>query len=124
MIAGDVILDFTIGEVVTDTYMGAQILTQGFQQSNIIIIHVPDEQDDVKFDIYPNPTSDYVILNFHTPVSGTLALYDVNGMVVSNQAIQGQDLAQLDFQAVASGSYLLKVNIEGRITTHHIQIAK
>ena len=124
LISGDVVLDFTIGEVVIDTYTGTVILTQGFQQSRIIITHVPNEEYEVEFNIYPNPTSDYVMIDFHSPVSSILELYDIQGKLILNHSLYNQESFQLNLQTVASGSYLLKVNIADRVSTYQIQITK
>ena len=124
LISGDVVLDFTIGEVVIDTYTGTVILTQGFQQSRIIITHVPNEEYEVEFNIYPNPTSDYVMIDFNSPVSSILEMFDIQGKLILNHSLYNQESFQLNLQTVASGSYLLKVNIADRVSTYQIQITK
>src|SRR5688572_27496856 len=56
-------LSWTLGEVVTDTYIGTNNqLTQGFQQPEISFVTLEDFAIDIALNLYPNPTTSEVNL--------------------------------------------------------------
>jgi hypothetical protein len=61
--------------------------------------------------IYPNPTSDYVVLKISDTTLNNLSyhLIDINGKVISNGSIINGD-TQINMQQLAIGMYILRVN--------------
>ena len=54
-------MDFSIGEIVIETHQNNEILTQGFHQE-ILKIHTGLSELNLVTKVYPNPTSDFVIV--------------------------------------------------------------
>lgn len=85
------ILSWTLGEGVSDSYTSGQLLlSQGFQQSFLIIEEIPPEPDSAMFDIiiFPNPTLEYIhILISDDNESNTYvySLYDDTGRLLVNR---------------------------------------
>jgi hypothetical protein len=107
-------LDWSIGELVTETYTGAQnTLTQGFHQGTYIVTSI-DENPLLEFSItaYPNPTSDLVTIDFpssegHGNVK--IIVTDLSGKVLQTSEMQS-DLEQINFSSYANGTYLITVS--------------
>ena len=65
--------------------------------------------------IYPNPTSDFVNIQLPTSAQeGHLALFDLNGRLISRQVLQNESM-QLNLQGLVSGTYLLQLEINGQL---------
>lgn len=60
--------------------------------------------------IYPNPTTDMIIIEFEKPVSGNLELYDVVGNLIFNLKLSPQDLKYFaSLKIIPQGVYVLKI---------------
>lgn len=105
-------ITYTLGELIIDTYNGAdKKLTQGFQQSRLIITAVSEIKGlNYSISAYPNPTTDLVNLKFDKDFPETLAylLMDSNGKVVSSGKITKTDMG-ISFESLAAGTYFIKV---------------
>ncbi|MEL7120161.1 MAG: T9SS type A sorting domain-containing protein [Bacteroidota bacterium] len=65
--------------------------------------------------IYPNPTSDFV--NIQLPSStkeGRLALFDLNGRLISRQLFNNKSM-QLHLDGLVKGTYLIQLEIDGQL---------
>lgn len=81
----------------------------------------------VKFDIFPNPTSDKVNITFNTNVieQYTLSIYDMNGRVVKSmkyRTMSGDNIISTDISALQNGNYIIRLEdsknvIGGKIMT-------
>lgn len=70
------------------------------------------------FKIYPNPTSDIVILEFTQPVSPSMAwvaIYDMNGKQVLQQSLSGETKHQFSLLAQPVGIYVIQVRSDNRM---------
>ncbi len=112
----DMQISWTMGEVVIETYeAGNSILTQGFHQTHLIVtpdpVNVPNLAD-WNVSVYPNPTSEQLIINLTGNNQELLAeLYDMNGKLVINEPIyKDQQQKELDLSTLAQSYYLLKVH--------------
>ncbi len=112
-------LSWTVGEPAYTTLTSSEtILTQGFQQGNLlgtVVVEPAAGNGDIR--VYPNPVSDEVnIMVALTRANGqaTVEIYDITGRKVKNQvlAIAGQEPYRLDVSNLPSGIYLLRVTIE------------
>lgn len=106
----DLIIDFTIGEIITHTYKGSTISgTQGFHQPYLTIaaIRYPDPISDIR--LYPNPTEDFVILEFpKLDQDYAIELYNTNGKrIVTKQIYQIE--TYIDVSKLATAVYFLRV---------------
>jgi hypothetical protein len=73
-----------------------------------------DKELAVDVSIYPNPTSDYLTINFHNYIAldGMVRFYDVSGREVKSVVLERASTI-LDLQNLPSGAYLYKVYDEG-----------
>jgi hypothetical protein len=102
-------MDFTIGEVVIESLNGnSTVMTQGFLQSNITIIATAISSFQYDISVFPNPTSDVLVIETPGNSGVTYQLIDINGDVLSTNIITGESL-KLDIQKHESGMYLLRL---------------
>ncbi|GHB84183.1 hypothetical protein GCM10007390_44240 [Persicitalea jodogahamensis] len=72
---------------------------------------------------YPNPSRDYITVNFEKAVTGQFALYDLKGSVVGQKTLSRTTQATLSVQGVAAGRYLLQFRDEqGGRSSRHIMV--
>lgn len=105
-------LDWSIGEILTETYTSSQnTLTQGFHQGTLIITET-DQLKDLQFEItaFPNPASDYVILMIAHPRVRNLrfTITAQNGKTLQNGKIT-EPRQQVSLAGIATGVYFLNV---------------
>jgi len=65
------------------------------------------------FHVYPNPTSDLLFINFNSQlILNHITIFDLMGKILkSYNAIE----RSIDISDLSSGSYIIKVNVEGRL---------
>jgi len=121
---GGVIMDFTLGEIVIETFSNnANILTQGFNQGIIkIVLSVSDI--DIKTKIYPNPTTNFIIIELEKNVNADILVYDINGKIVIKDKLNDEQQKQLDFSFLNQGNYLLHINIADKQSVYQINKSK
>ncbi len=108
--AGNVKMDFTLGEAVIETFTaGGNTLTQGFHQTNLTLVAIENVELFAEITIYPNPTSELV--NIDIPQNYNLLdinMFDVTGKLLKNQANAYGKVA-FDVSSLATGTYYLQV---------------
>jgi hypothetical protein len=104
---------YTVGQLVYTTSTGGGSVIQGVQQSIELFTLSNPELTTVNLSavIYPNPTSDYVMLKISDTALYNLSyhLVDINGKAISNGSLTNGD-TQINMQQLAVGMYILKVN--------------
>jgi hypothetical protein len=104
---------YTVGQLVYTTNTGSGSVIQGVQQSIELFTLSNPELTTVNLSavIYPNPTSDYVVLKISDTALYNLSyhLIDINGKAISNGSLTNGD-TQINMQQLAVGMYILKVN--------------
>jgi hypothetical protein len=103
-------LSFTIGEPLTSSYTGASVsVTQGFHQPENGSAGISENEDFV-FNVYPNPTQNYVTISTTNEniQQYQLDLIDQLGQVVKSQLMQGNN-QQVDVSTFAAGNYHLRL---------------
>jgi hypothetical protein len=104
---------YTVGQLVYTNNIGSGTVIQGVQQPFEFQILSNPELTTVNLSavIYPNPTSDYVVLKISDTTLDNLSyhLIDINGKVISNGSIINGD-TQINMQQLAIGMYILRVN--------------
>jgi hypothetical protein len=80
---------------------------------------VEDVNNQLDFQLYPNPTNESVniALNLSENKDINVQIYSMDGKVVTEKSYQnlsGQQNLNLDIQGLASGTYMVSVNTEGR----------
>jgi len=109
---GDFELNWTLGEPVIETFIsGSDILTQGFHQTKLIITAIDKPSILVsELKVYPNPTSDYVMIHLISELQDKqYSLYDMTGKMIRLNAISETD-TRIDVSTLASGTYLLHIS--------------
>ena len=119
-------VSWTIGEPVIATVSdGTTTLTQGFHQSKLMVTAVNDIQiTGVEIKVYPNPTSDFVIIHFNKLIDHlTYWLFDFNGKIIEQKNISGNDI-KVNMTNCAEGSYLLRISYKKKQPLQTFKIMK
>ena len=114
-----VIMGFSIGELVVQTLQNNEILTQGFHQGDLKITTTFVNLD-VKTNIYPNPTTNFIIIEFQKNVKADILVYDINGKAVIKDKLNDENQKQLDFSFLKQGNYLLHINMSDKQSVYQI----
>ena len=108
---------YSVGQLVYTTNTGGGTVTQGVQQSIELFTLSNPELTTVNLSavIYPNPTSDYVMLKISDHALDNLSyhLIDINGKAISNGHIINGD-TQINMHQLAIGMYILKVSLNNQ----------
>lgn len=103
---------WTVGEPVTETVIGTNsILTQGFNQGDLIITLVKNpEESGLILKVFPNPANDRVNISVvQTEIENLrYILTDINGKVLSNNKLQGYE-TDIPVSDLSPALYLLKI---------------
>ena len=121
---GNIIMDYTLGEIVVETHTNSTtILTQGFHQG-ILKVNTSVENIDIKTKIYPNPTTNFIIIELEKNVNADILVYDINGKIVINDKLINEQKKQLDFSFLTQGNYFLHINIADNKSVYQINKSK
>ena len=104
-------ISWTIGEPIIETFTGgSNILTQGFHQSKITVTSLTENlYPDIKLKVFPNPTSDFVLIQFNELIENSgYSLFNLTGKVLESKLITSTE-TRLDLRNYASGQYILKL---------------
>lgn len=108
--AGTVKMDYTIGEIVVETFTaGGHTLTQGFHQTALHLVAIENADYFPEISMYPNPTSDLV--NIDIPANYDkldISLYDVTGKLIRIFS-NAQGKVTIDAAVLATGTYYLQM---------------
>jgi hypothetical protein len=111
-------LSWTFGECLIDTYNGSNgVLTQGFQQSRIVITDMPElPGNTLEISAYPNPAQDMITLKILAGQDQEYRcqLYNLNGKLLAEQKLVGNEI-KISFMNLPSGTYLLKLFDEDQV---------
>lgn len=111
---GTVSLSWTLGESVTETVTdGNTILTQGFQQSRYDIVAVENIEQNLNISLYPNPTSQYLNLDWEIPGENSIIveLVDMTGKtLVSKSYKETKSQKQINLSTYPAAEYFVKVS--------------
>ena len=121
---GGVNMDYTLGEIVIETYTNSNtILTQGFHQG-VLEVHTGVVNIEIKTKIYPNPTTNFLIVELEKNVNADILVYDINGKIVIKDRLNNEQQKQLDFSFLKQGNYLLHINIAEKQSVYQINKSK
>lgn len=106
-------IDFTIGEVISETLTSSDLsINQGFHQAIIVEEMVTDIINQSTIDhginVYPNPTTNYVILHMDEIEGFQYQIFDLNGRAVTH-AIINDSQTKIDFTKMKEGIYQLLI---------------
>ena len=128
---GGINMDYTLGEIVVETFQPTvtplpltyTILTQGFHQG-ILKVTTSVENIDIKTKVYPNPTTNFIIIELEKNVNADILVYDINGKLVLKDKLNDENQKQLDFSFLNQGNYLLHINIADKQSVYQINKTK
>ena len=118
-----VIMDFSIGELAVQTLQNNEILTQGFHQGDLKVTTALINLG-IKTKIYPNPTTNFIIVELEKNVNADILVYDINGKIVIEDKLNDENEKQLDFSFLKQGNYLLNINIADKQSVYQINKSK
>ena len=135
-IIGGIEYDYSIGEIaLVSTFTTPSIIvTQGLLQSDLgdPVNSVPEVKVVSQLQVFPNPTTSIVNIQFNALMEGSLSLrlMDITGKQVLLQKAevkQGANLQKLDMGGLASSIYMLEVMVttaDGKTQTTPYKIQK
>lgn len=113
-------LHWTIGEIATETFANGETVTQGFQQGLYsVTTALPKASFDLALKIYPNPTTDWAILETTAMKPLRFTMTDLHGKLLTSKMTQGAQ-TKLDVGNLTPGTYFISVFDEQR----HVQTFK
>ena len=118
------VIDYSIGEIVVETFQDNAILTQGFHQDDIRITSINDYAKNDLINVYPNPTSRFLNIDFPKKINSRIQLLDINGKLIREDFIENKQTQSFDVSSLAQGSYFLNVLIDNNTSTYQIQKMK
>ena len=103
---------YSLGQVVYTTNIGTSgSIAQGIEQAyEIYSVGINDSKLAISLSIFPNPTSDFLILKIQDYLNENLRfqLVDENGKLISNDQITALE-TQIEMRALARASYFLNI---------------
>jgi hypothetical protein len=122
----DVQVDYSIGEIMIDTYSGDEIIiTQGLHQPVITITDITDNKiKNMDIKLYPNPTSSILNIELNDiQKEKYYSLTDINGKLLFKDKILNMT-ESLDISNLLSGVYILKLTTNAQIIKSYKIIKK
>ena len=117
-------MDYTLGEIVVETHTNSTtVLTQGFHQG-VLKVSTNVENTEINLKVYPNPTTNFIIIELEKNVNAELLVYDINGKIVIKDKLNEEQKKQLDFSFLNQGNYLLHINIADKKSVYQINKSK
>jgi len=109
---GNLQVDFTLGELTTETYSSGIKMTQGFNQPLLAPSSILELELD-SYELFPNPAKDWVQINLdeHQNKSGWATIMDLQGRIVARQDLNDVSNARIAIDHLGAGSYLLQLSI-------------
>ena len=128
---GGINVDYTLGEIVVETFQPTvtplpltyTILTQGFHQG-VLKVSTSVENIDIKTKVYPNPTTNFIIIELEKNVNADILVYDINGKLVLKDKLNEENQKQFDFSFLKQGNYFLHINIADKQSVYQINKSK
>ncbi|WP_119078743.1 T9SS type A sorting domain-containing protein [Chitinophaga alhagiae] len=124
--AGPLTIDYTVGEPVVESLAaGGLLLTQGFQQPEIVPALPPGGTPLFDFLLYPNPavTTVKVAFNLVTDASVVLLIVNTTGQLMY-QNVQyygaGKILISTPVDRLAAGIYTVVLKVQGQVYTEKL----
>ncbi len=116
-------LDWTLGELMTETIAGTIVLTQGFHQGNLILTSVEDLAGNIgTIKVYPNPTTGSISVDKETIGEIQLVIMDMKGSIVLQENLSAS-FSEIDLSQLPGGLYVLRLS-DGKQAARSIRIKK
>lgn len=124
--AGNIMIDYTIGEpIVQSAGAGGLLLTQGFQQPEVLPALPPGAPTIMDFMLYPNPALTTVKISFNLLTDATVVFLLVNttGQVIYQDVRMygpGKIVIPTPVDKLASGIYTVIFKVQGQVYTEKL----
>ena len=106
---GIIQLSFTIGEPIINTLSGTTTnITQGFHQSNHLIVSVEEKNPNLDIKVYPNPIGDKLYINTEFFEGVYYEIYDANGKLVCKDFLK-KNITEIETINLKPSAYSLSV---------------
>ncbi len=108
-------LDWSIGETLIQTYEnGGQILSQGFQQGNLIVTGVEDFDINVRIKVFPNPVTKKIKIYWQSfdnqnDSKFQITVTDISGKTLYEAPLQSREQS-IDLSFYKSGTYIVVIS--------------
>jgi hypothetical protein len=90
---------------------------------NLIAPKVTPKNDNVYFNVYPNPTNDYIFIGIDMDVKAEIV--DMNGRIlVSNISVSANSAERVDVSSLPTGIYMIRVFGDDYTSTQRVIISK
>ena len=102
----------TFGDLTTAGTLGSALLVDSVYFDGITGIE-DIHSDLVSINSYPNPATDFLVIEtkWSKPVSGTIAIVDINGKLIQSSPILN-DKQRIDVSSLSNGNYFYRFNNE------------
>ena len=103
-------VSFSIGQLVVESTSDSQgSISPGVQQTyEASSVFVDEDLFNNSLQVYPNPTTQSLRLEFASPFEGQLTIFDVQGNTVATRVINSKGV-QIDASNWSAGTYMLHV---------------
>jgi len=111
MLTPNITLSYTIGEPAVNYWpTGGVVLTEGFQQNEVLITGISETPEAVNVNVYPNPFSTSFTVELNRDNGYAFTITDALGRHVNANTVDvANDKTTVDMQNMASGIYFLSV---------------
>ena len=116
-------MEFTIGEVVISTLGSTNVLTQGFHQPEIKILALENFTDAFTFNLYPNPTEQFVTIESSKEDEFRVHIYDGSGKAILISSIFSQKVT-MDIELLSAGAYFMVITTKAGAPLHSYTVIK
>ncbi len=111
-------LSWTVGEAVVETITdGSNSLTQGFQQSRLVVTAIHELPGlDFTISVFPNPASDFLTVKVEKNDKLThlmYLMYDINGKLLLQKMFEGKEIT-IFMRHFKPSTYILKVTEDNK----------
>ena len=114
-------LEWSLGELAVSTLTSTNnLLTQGFLQPTTTIVGTEAPFEESRFSAFPNPVSDWLILQTDIPDIETVQVHDVLGRLVLQSTFQ----QNIDVHQLNSGIYIVSLFSNQARLLHSFKINK
>lgn len=119
-------ISYSLGELVIDTKVnGTTIITQGFQQTQIIVTAIAEPSvTGFSMAVFPNPTNDFVTLKIENGeiLNLEFVLFDSHGRFLLKEQLTGSE-KKVSFEQLNPGAYFIKI-VENGMELQTFKIVK
>lgn len=99
-----------------DTLYGYIETSQEGECRTATSLNINEFNSNTDFNVYPNPSTESVTIEINQPIerNAIIALYTLDGKLLLSQKVQ-EKVVKLDFPKQLSGSYILKLQLDGKV---------